>query len=125
MRSIWFHSQSWSVVKLSETWGQWLGEHKNLHRLQGKLVYVGDGIKVSKEGRKMPAVKKLHQESDNTNKPDWIRGHYFGCLSLLLGSADALFAVPIVLRIHSGITAALQGDHHPSRQDDRPMCALS
>lgn len=99
----WFHSQSWSVVKLSQTWGQWLGEHKNVHRIQGKPVYVGDGIKVSKEGRKMPAVKKLHQESDNTNKPDWIRGHYFGCLCLLLGAADALFAVPIVLRIQDGL----------------------
>jgi len=33
---------------------------------------------VRKEGRKMPAVKKRHLESDNTSKPDWIRGHYEG-----------------------------------------------
>ena len=99
----WFHSQAWSVFKLSQTWAQWLSEHKDVHRLRGKLVYIGDGIKVSKEGRKMPAVKKLHQESDNTSKPDWIRGHYFGCLSILLGSVDALFAVPIVLRIQDGL----------------------
>lgn len=99
----WFHSQAWSVVKLSQTWAQWLMRHPNVHRLRGKPVYIGDGIKVSKEGRKMPAVKKLHQESDNTSKPDWIRGHYFGCLCLLLGSVDALFAVPIVLRIQDGL----------------------
>jgi len=99
----WFHSQAWSVVKLSQTWQQWLSKHPNLHRLKGKPVYVGDGIKINKEGRKMPAVKTLHQESDNTNKADWIRGHYFGCLSLLLGAADALEAVPIVLRIQDGL----------------------
>jgi len=99
----WFHSQAWSVMKLSQTWGQWLRKHPNVHRLQGKPVYVGDGIKISKEGRKMPAVKTLHQESENTRSTDWIRGHYFGCLSLLLGSADALFAVPIVLRIQDGL----------------------
>ena len=67
----------------------------------------------------MPAVKKLHLWSDNTNKPDWIRGHYLGCLCLLLGAADALEAVPIVLRIHSGITAAQSGDNYPSRPDGR------
>jgi len=83
-RSSWFHSHAWSIVKLSQTWGKWLLKHKDVHRLRGKPVYVGDGIKVSKEGRKMPGVKRLHQESDNTSKPDWIRGHYFGCLSLLL-----------------------------------------
>ncbi|MBO1350202.1 MAG: transposase [Hormoscilla sp. GUM202] len=99
----WFHSQAWSVVKLSQAWAQWLRQHKDVHPRRGKPVYVGDGIKVSKEGRKMPAVKQLHQESDNTNKPDWIRGHYFGCLCLLLGAADALFAVPIVLRIQDGL----------------------
>lgn len=44
-----------------------------------------DGIKVSKEGRQMPGVKRLHQESANVNKPEWIRGHYFSALGLLLG----------------------------------------
>jgi len=102
----WFNSQAWSVGKRSQTWGEWgewLPKHKNVHRLRGKLVYVGDGIKVGKEGRKMPGVKTLHQESENTSKAEWIRGHYFGCLSLLLGSADALFAVPIVFRIQDGL----------------------
>ena len=31
--------------------------------VNGRLLLVGDGLKVPKEGRKMPAVKKLHQES--------------------------------------------------------------
>ena len=120
----WFHSQAWSVVKLSQAWAQWLRQHKDVHQLRGKPVYVGDGIEVSEEGRKMPAVKQLHLSSDNTNKPDSHRGHYFGCLCLLLGAADALFAVPIVLRIHSGITAARSADNYPSRSDGSIVCAF-
>ncbi len=73
--------------------------------LNGQRVYVGDGIKVSKEGRKMPGVKRLHQESDDVSKPEWIRGHYFSALGLLLGARKALFASPIVFKLHDGIDA--------------------
>ncbi|MFM1842727.1 MAG: hypothetical protein RLZZ490_1464 [Cyanobacteriota bacterium] len=64
---------------------------------------MGDGIKVGKEGRKMPGVKKLHQESEDVGKPEWIRGHYFSALSQLLGTEKSCFAVPVVLKIHDGI----------------------
>ena len=86
-------------------WGRWLGEHPNTRRLKGQRVYVGDGIKVSKEGRKMPGVKGLDQESEDVSKPEWIRGHYFSALGLLLGAGQALFATPIGLKLHDGIEA--------------------
>ena len=53
----WFHSQGLSINELCQHWGDWLTGHSNAHRLRGKLVYVGDGIKVGKEGRKMPGGK--------------------------------------------------------------------
>ena len=62
-------------------------------------MYVGDGIKVGKEGRKMPGVKGLHQESEDVSKPEWLRGHYFSALGLLLGAGQALFATPIILKL--------------------------
>jgi hypothetical protein len=71
--------------------------------LNGQLVYVGDGIKVGKEGNKMPGVKRLHQESADVSKAEWIRGHYFGALGLLLGAGEALFAVPIRVQLQDGI----------------------
>ena len=43
-------------------WHKWLITNPKVYRLRGQLVYLGDGIKVGKEGRKMPAVKKLHNE---------------------------------------------------------------
>jgi hypothetical protein len=32
-------------------------------RVNGRLILVGDGIKAPKRGKKMPAVKLLHQQS--------------------------------------------------------------
>ena len=99
----WFHSKAWSVPKLSLPWHEWLVTHPKVHRLKGQPVYVGDGIKVSKEGKKMPAVKKLHQESENVTKPEWIRGHYFGAITLLLEAGSCSFAVPVTFELQDNI----------------------
>jgi hypothetical protein len=99
----WFHSQAFEIDEVCQRWGQWLSSQAEAQRLNEQLVYLGDGIKVGKEGRKMPGVKGLHQESANVNKPEWIRGHYFSALSLLLGQGSALFAAPIVLKLHDGL----------------------
>jgi hypothetical protein len=101
----WFESRAFSVKGLCHHWGQWLSQHPHLYRLKGERVYVGDGIKVAKEGRKMPGVKRLHQESEDVSKPEWIRGHYFNALSLLLSAGQACFAVPLILQLHDGLIA--------------------
>ena len=51
----------------------------------------------------MPGVKGLHQESEDVSKPEWMRGHYFSALGLLLSADKALFASLIVLKVHDGI----------------------
>ncbi len=99
----WFHSKGISVQKLSTMWHKWLITHPKVHRLRGQPVYVGDGIKVGKEGKKMPAVKKLHNESENVTKPEWIRGHYFGVITLLLEASSCVKAVPVTLGLQDGI----------------------
>jgi DDE superfamily endonuclease len=102
----WFGSSAFSVDGLCQHWGEWLRTHPQVEQLQGQHLYVGDGIKVAKEGRKMPGVKGLHQESSDVRKPEWIRGHYFSALGILMGAGNALFAVPIVFKLHDGITDA-------------------
>src|SRR5919201_1487247 len=42
-------------------------------RVGGRRVLVGDGIKAPKCGRKMPAVRLVHQESET--KPTWAMAH--------------------------------------------------
>jgi hypothetical protein len=119
----WFHATSWSAKTLSHRWHRWLSGHNHVKRLKGQLVYVGDGIKVPKEGRKMPRVKKLHQESDNVTKPEWIRGHYFGAISLLLQSGTSLLAVPVTFEIQDGIKKV--DDNSPSLVDKMSELCLN
>jgi hypothetical protein len=42
-------------------------------------------INISKETYKIPAVKKLHQESESSGKPPYIYGHHHGVLGILAG----------------------------------------
>ena len=104
----WFHSSGYEMDRVCRRWGQWLSNQPYGYRLKGHRVYVGDGIKVSKEGRKMPGVKGLHQESENISKPEWIRGHYFSALGLLIGLDSALFVSLIALKLHDGIVATTE-----------------
>ena len=54
-------------------------------RVDGRLLLAGDGIKISKEAEKMPGVKKLHQDSDNSGKAQYIYGHHHGVIGILAG----------------------------------------
>ena len=50
------------------------------------MILVGDGVKQCKEGLYMPGVKKLHQESEDSSKAEYIFGHLFGAVGVLIGS---------------------------------------
>lgn len=71
--------------------------------VNGRLVILGDGIKAAKSGRKMPAVKKLHQESDSNTKPEYIFGHSCQSVAIAAGFKETFFAIPLACRIHEGV----------------------
>lgn len=99
-----FHSTGIPLDKMSVLWTKIvLRLFPGLIRVNGRLVLVGDGIKVSKQGRKMPAVKLLHQESESNTKAEYIMGHSFQSVSILSQAASSVFAIPLVARIHEGI----------------------
>jgi hypothetical protein len=52
--------------------------------IDGKVILIGDHIKTAKEGRRMPAIEKLHQESQNSGKGAFIEGHLFGFISMVI-----------------------------------------
>jgi hypothetical protein len=74
-----------------------------LPRIDGRPIFIGDGIKKGKTGRNMPAVKKRHQESANNTKPEFIFGHSCQAIALLVGCAQSFFALPLTCRIHEGV----------------------
>lgn len=99
-----FHSSAVCPDRLSRKWASTaLRIFPETYRFEGKPVLLGDGIKVPKSGRKMPAVKLLHQVSDSNTKPEYIMGHSIQVVSLLVQAAGTFFAVPLTGRIHEGV----------------------
>jgi hypothetical protein len=99
-----FHSSALNLSKLLELWVKAAMSLFFPVIEDGYVLFVADGLKVPKEGKKMPAVKSLHQESGNNSKPEFIMGHSFQAVSLLVKSSlGQVFAVPLVSRICEGI----------------------
>lgn len=102
-----FRSSAWSPQSLRQKWLQVVRQHAPLMRIQDRVVLVGDGMKQAKEARRMPGVKKLHQESENVSKGDYIFGHLFGAIGILAGDARKWFCLPLSMNIHDGIKTIL------------------
>ncbi|MEO8316134.1 MAG: transposase [Pseudomonadota bacterium] len=98
-----FHSKAVDVDALSRLWTRQVLKVFSPFRLQGRPVFLGDGLKVPKSGLKMPAVKRLHQASDNNTKPEYIFGHSIQAIGVLVAAAGSYFAVPLTARIHEGV----------------------
>jgi len=100
-----FHGSGLNLEKLTTIWTRTvLKIFPKVLRVNGRLLLVGDGIKIPKEGKKMPAVKGIHQESESNSKPSFIMGHSFQAVGILAGGLlNTVFAVPLVSRIHEGI----------------------
>lgn len=99
-----FHSPAIDPDRLSRTWVMIVvRSFSPILRVGGRIILLADGIKVPKSGRKMPAVKLLHQESDNNTKPEYIMGHSCQAVSIVVGTPKSAFAVPLASRIHEGI----------------------
>jgi len=99
-----FHSSGVDLDRLSALWAQVVLQlFPGLVRVNNRLVLVGDGIKTPKRGKKMPAVKLLHQQSESNTKPEYIMGHSMQAVGLLVHAANSVFSVPLAVRIHEGL----------------------
>lgn len=97
------HSPALNLDTLTHLWRALVLKQSGILRFNGRPVLVGDGIKVAKSGKKMPAVKKLHQQSESNTKPEYIFGHSCQAVSILFRAAKSVFAVPLLCRIHEGV----------------------
>jgi len=99
-----FHSRAVDPDALCRCWVNTVfARMQGIYRVNGRPVLLGDGIKIPKRGRKMPAVKLLHQVSQSNTKPDYIMGHSIQAVSVLVSAASTFFAVPLSARIHEGL----------------------
>lgn len=99
-----FHSPGVDLERLTRLWTGLVlrALRPSLLMVDGRPVLLADGIKIPKAGRKMPAVKKLHQESDGNTKPEYIFGHSCQAVSLAVKAGASFFALPLACRIHEG-----------------------
>jgi len=100
-----FRSRALNLNKIRNCWLDLVVNRDATKTRDGRLVLIGDGIKMAKEAEYMPGVKKLHQDSENSGKASWISGHHFGVVGLLMGNAKKTFCVPLAAELHEGATA--------------------
>lgn len=99
-----FTSNAVDLEKLQRLWTSLVFKCFNgIVRINGRCVIAGDGIKIGKEGKKMPAVKWLHQSSQSNSKAEHITGHSIQVAALLVQGLSTYFAVPLAGQIHEGL----------------------
>ena len=99
-----FYSNGVDLKTLQQLWVQLvLNQFSGIVCINGRLVIVGDGIKIGKEGKKMPGVKLLHQDSQSNSKAEYIMGHSLQVLAVLAYGLSTHFAIPLIGEIHEGI----------------------
>lgn len=100
-----FNSTAINLEILQSIWIQivFTKFNSSIVRINGRCIIAGDGIKIGKEGKKMPGVKWLHQESESNSKAEYIMGHSIQALSILTNGLGTYFAIPLAGQIHEGI----------------------
>lgn len=114
-----FRSAAYTTQALRERWYRLVLEKASFLKVDSRTVLVGDGVKQSKEGYFMPGVKKMHQESEDSSKGEYIFGHMFGAVGVLIGTAERFLCLPLRMGIQDGIKEAagwegstIGGDSH-------------
>jgi len=111
-----FRSSAWTLETLTAKWCGLVKRYAPLVKQGDAVILVGDGVKQAKEGRKMPGVKRQHQSSEDSSKPEYMCGHLFGGVGILAGVAEKLFCLPLALRIQDGVKAIFGWAEQPERQ---------
>src|SRR2546428_3761026 len=76
------HSPALRLDQLTVLWTRWCRDAFPAFRVGAAYVCLADRLNAPKEGRKMPAVQKLHPESTNNSKPPFIFRPRLPCVSL-------------------------------------------
>ena len=110
-----FRSTAWCLEDLIHHWVAFVLSQQVAVVMTSRLVLIADHTDVAKDGRRIPGVVTLHQDSETQSKPSYFRGHCWGAMGLLIGSLQAPFCLPLELRLHQGFEH-LGPTHTPSRQ---------
>lgn len=113
-----FRYSSWSVEMVINQWTTFVLTQGVAVMVEGRAVLAGDHTYVPKDGRRMPGVVTLHQDSETQSKPSYFRGHQWGAVSLTIGSLLRPFALPLALGIHQGLVHITKENEAESEAED-------
>ncbi len=98
-----FRSGAWSAAMIISQWLTFVAAQGVAVMAEGRAVLAGDHTYVPEDGRHMPGVVTLHQNSETQSKPSYFRGHQQGAVCLTAGTFTAAFGLPLSLGIHQGL----------------------
>ena len=96
-----FRSTAFDLSVIKRKWASIVIENFRLKTNAERMYVIGDHTKVVKEAGYMPGVKKHHQESENSNKSEYIFGHDVGVIGVLT-EGKVMHCVPLDIEIHDG-----------------------
>lgn len=96
-----FRSRAFDLCNIKSKWQDIVLSYTKLAQIDGYKIMIGDHIKVSKEARHMPGVKKLHQDSENVGKAEYIFGHQFG-MAGILAEGKTMQCIPVDIELQDG-----------------------
>jgi hypothetical protein len=99
-----FNSSAINLKALQSVWIKVVfNQFTTLVTLNNRYLLAADGVKIGKEGKKMPGVKQLHQDSESNSKAEYIMGHSIQAISILARGLNTFFSIPLAAKIHEGI----------------------
>jgi hypothetical protein len=104
-----FHSSAWNAESFMKLWWNNIFSRESGVRVNGRIVLTGDHTKIPKDGRKMPGVATLHQDSETGSKPSYFRGHNWGCIGMVIHSGTIFRSIPLWATIQDGVDRILKG----------------
>jgi len=94
-----FRSNAYSVKAIYDKWIKIVIEHGGVLSIANRVVLLGDHSKVAKEGLHMPGIQILHQDSQNSGKPEFIAGHNYGQVSVIIGNGSEYRSLPLMTQL--------------------------
>ena len=106
-----FRSTAYSLEQLLFFWSSFvLSEAPMPTSKSGRLILFGDHTFTPKDGRRIPGVVSIRQQSETQTKPSYFRGHCWGAIGLCVGSVAAPFCLPLAIQLHQGFRHLRQND---------------
>jgi len=90
-----FRSTGYEVPQIYKKWIKIVQKEVNFMRIANRVILLGDHIKIPKEGRRMPGIQIIHQESQNSGKGEYIEGHIHAQVSALISGKGLTRSLPL------------------------------